>query len=241
MGYSLLNRNGNLITRSGKLLTEYISDMNPIWNGLKGYWRMDETTGDNILDALGISNGSTVTADIELVGKHNACRYFAAGDIATVPHTTTISIANNVTFSLWTKPMYSGGQGGFIAYKGSYPGYNYRLVYYATTQFEFACALNGTFFAISSLGISYPAGTWYHVVGQYENGVGQKIYVNASLRGSNSNVGTLNTNTEPLYIGKYHGGGYDYTGYIDEIAVWDRALSQTEITELYNAGSGIFY
>ena len=87
-------------------------------------------------------------------------------------------------------------------------------------------------------------GTWYHIVVTYNTSTGWKLYQNGTLKDSNSNIetiktpGTLNTN----YIGWVDSGtNRHWDGLIDEIAVWDKELSSSEVTELYNSGDGLQY
>jgi len=68
------------------------------------------------------------------------------------------------------------------------------------------------------------------------DGVSQNI-INDDTSASAYNFQTVTAST---YIGS-DSAGYYFTGYIDEIGIWSRALSTTEISQLYNAGSGLPY
>jgi hypothetical protein len=53
--------------------------------------------------------------------------------------------------------------------------------------------------------------------------------------------GVINDTTMPLLIGKRNdidGRGFPVNGLIDEVAIWNRALSDAEISNLYNDGAG---
>ena len=83
---------------------------------------------------------------------------------------------------------------------------------------------------------------WNHVVLVCESAASTKLYINGNLESTN----TTNNFTTPasqtnLRIGMYHNGAQGYTGNVDEYAIWLRALSQAEVTQLYNSGNGLSY
>jgi len=94
--------------------------------------------------------------------------------------------------------------------------------------------------------IDYPLtnNTWYYVCSAW-NGTVNKLYSNGELIGENSFP--LDTNSSyPFLIGKSSAVVPDgnfvrdfWRGNVDEVAVWDRALSQNDIQSLYNNGSGM--
>jgi hypothetical protein len=91
---------------------------------------------------------------------------------------------------------------------------------------------------------------WNFIVGVYDGNLGSnniKIYVNGVI-GSTTDTYTANFSTAfNIEVGKtwntQTGGDDDFTvGHSDEFALWDSALSQDEITELYNGGvAGFVY
>ena len=87
-------------------------------------------------------------------------------------------------------------------------------------------------------GVSVTVGVWQHVVAVYDNGA-MRFYYNGTeyttglTEGDHSSLGTLTIGANQ------NGGGNFYTGIIDEVAVWNEALTAAEITALYNSGSGL--
>jgi hypothetical protein len=85
-------------------------------------------------------------------------------------------------------------------------------------------------------------GSWHLITVVYDNNIslkllGVKIYVDGVISGVincqnpiNVNINTLNT---AINIGKYQAGGMWFTGKLDDIGIWNRALTQQEITSLY--------
>ena len=92
-------------------------------------------------------------------------------------------------------------------------------------------------------------GTWVHVTCTHKQSTGYKIYVNGSLNTSNN--GTYNpvytTNHTPSIGAQYSVNNspnnltYKINGSIDALNIYQKELTQSEITELYNSGNGKQY
>ncbi|MBU1148768.1 LamG domain-containing protein, partial [Patescibacteria group bacterium] len=85
---------------------------------------------------------------------------------------------------------------------------------------------------------------WYHIVAAFDTSADtMTIYLDGSIssNGANnpkSNSDTLRGTSKDLRIGSYGGaGGTFFDGLIDEVRVYNHALSTNEITDLYNAGA----
>jgi hypothetical protein len=76
--------------------------------------------------------------------------------------------------------------------------------------------------------------TWYHVVGVYDGAF--LIYINGKLDNSVEHTGTIDTNDSDLILGGYYSTGNLIDGTLDDVRIYNRALSATEIKQLYNAG-----
>jgi hypothetical protein len=83
------------------------------------------------------------------------------------------------------------------------------------------------------------ANTWYHVVVVYDGGLSAdqrvRLYMNGVLDGAphRETSPAIPAYTGPLHIGDLQEGGKPFQGYIDEVAIWLRALSPEEVTALY--------
>jgi len=75
-------------------------------------------------------------------------------------------------------------------------------------------------------------GTWYHVTTAYYDETFVRSYLDGNLLYSNDNVTPFDTGTSKLMIGKRIGTGGDrawFPGAVDEVAIYDRALSDAEV------------
>jgi hypothetical protein len=79
---------------------------------------------------------------------------------------------------------------------------------------------------------------WLHLVGTYRNGVGANLYINGVLEASNSGLsGLINTGgSDPVTIGAQIDSGVlrrQWKGQMDEVRLYNRALSAADVAELY--------
>ncbi|MCU4719005.1 LamG domain-containing protein [Halapricum hydrolyticum] len=74
--------------------------------------------------------------------------------------------------------------------------------------------------------------TWYHCVLTYDGTTG-KFYVDNSE--VDSTTGPFNSTSSDFVIGSKDGGGNSWHGLVDDVRVYDRALSASEVSDLYNA------
>ena len=81
---------------------------------------------------------------------------------------------------------------------------------------------------------------WRHVVVTIEPSNQARIYVNGTLS-TNFSIGAPFIENKGLKIGSDRTGGDKFQGNIDELGVWERLLTDAEITDLYNSGAGLTY
>ena len=80
-------------------------------------------------------------------------------------------------------------------------------------------------------------GVWHHIVGTY-NGMVQKLYVDGNLDNQDALSGAIPDNGADVHIG-YEAAGFSgspFSGIIDDLRLYNRALSASEVKQLYNAG-----
>lgn len=145
-----------------------------------------------------------------------------SGDYASIPDLNTNT--NNFTISAWVKPnAIQGEYTGIVMNDGTAAGLNFRPDNYLAYHWP-----GGAWWWDS--GLVVPVDEWSHValvvtpssITVYLNGVGST---------HNTSAQTVDINT--MKIGSYQGwGGRNMNGQIDEVAIWNRSLSQEEIREV---------
>lgn len=204
--------------------------------GLVSYYSLD----GNSLDAHGVSNG-TDTAITYVAGKlSSAAGGVGAGKIDISG--TDLNLTGDMSISAWIYRS-SGGNWHFIVSRGVGGGG-------VLSTYEFRVSSSSTLdFLIAGLGVSagfVPVGAWTHVVGTRTGTYSLSIYINAVPTGT-SGIGTVPSDLplQTTIIGARDdgfAGGLGVAGFaVDEVGIWNRALSPAEVTELYNAGVGIAY
>ncbi len=87
------------------------------------------------------------------------------------------------------------------------------------------------------------ASQWYHAVAVW-NGTSANLYLNGVLDGTGSVASAPASGSGNIIIGTtYRLSSYSYdllNGSIDEVVIWNRSLNSTEISQLYNYGSGLY-
>jgi hypothetical protein len=74
--------------------------------------------------------------------------------------------------------------------------------------------------------------TWYHIVGTYDRRT-VKLYVNGELVDSKRHSKAISSNPNPVLIGKSENGEF-FSGVIDDVMIYDRALTSAEVRQLYD-------
>ncbi|GEM_PF-3278975 len=81
----------------------------------------------------------------------------------------------------------------------------------------------------------YTTNSWHHIVATVHSNT-KSIFMDGILYGQNECGGTSNYG-EDMYIGKYYSGGYYWDGKIDDIMIYNRALSENEVMQIYSEQS----
>ena len=145
------------------------------------------------------------------------------------------------SFSAWTyiyESNMSGVLGAFFDGSVSYDQHLFFNTYQGRIQF-------GQYGSVGYGENLLPTNQWLHLVYTRNTNNSVAVFVNGSqitLKSGSDGSGTvvtsfatLNLKNEPFNIGK-HGTGSNYKGLIDQIRIFNKAVSQSEVTTLYNEG-----
>jgi hypothetical protein len=220
----------------------------PAPSGLVGWWPGE----GNANDVFGANNGmlENVTFTNGMVGQG----FYLNGSNADVqiPDSASLKPAS-VTVETWVRldalaspvAAYPGLQ--YIVFKqntrdGDFEGYDIEKNRTEDGQdvFRFqVTSADGTQVPAASTTIPQ-IGVWYHLAGTYDSSSGYvNLYVNGVLEGSAYAGFPLDYGTRPVFIGTTGQSGWDgrVQGTVDEVSIYNRALSSDEIAAIYSAGS----
>lgn len=222
-------------------------DPTTLTDNLLAYWKLDESSGDAI-DSSG--GGFTLTNNGGIAysaGKINNGMHGDSGFGTDFLGRTDIlgrTGGNNgaITISLWAKldDWSVGNATLFNIDDGNTSPYIQWTIQNNATQILFnrgrMCVANNVLTDTTT----NSTGTWYHYVVTWD-GTNRIIYQNAATDTTDATAAGNGDacGDEVTRIANLQGGSNPPHGVVDEVGVWNRALTADEVTELYNGGDGI--
>jgi len=210
-------------------------------NGLVGWWPFNGNANDESGNGNnGTVNGASLTSDRSGNG-NNAYSYDGVNDFIEVQNNSSLN-PTNYTVSAWVNPsgFYLNNQddANYIVGKGNdYNQGNYSLLYKSLNRKAYGAI--GVFNFVNTTS-SINTGNWYNLISTWD-GTNLKIYFNGILENTSvSNSINIGNSNENLFFGTMATNPtwpYWLNGKIDDIGIWNRALTQQEITALYNSQS----
>lgn len=220
--------------------------------GLVGYWSFNET-GGVINDTMGINHGignfsSNSTDARGVAGILNNSIEFTPSDYINISTTNALYNMSNFSISVWINPKNLTSESYILDHRPWGQGDAARpFSIYAiaeTVRFGVTRQSDGLEKVVQTS--DFYNGTWQHIVVKYDSGTGNlSLWRNGTIEDSDilSGGGTLkNQGDAGWYIGiKGLDLSKGFNGSIDELGIWNRSLSKTEIEDLYNSGSGLSF
>jgi hypothetical protein len=208
--------------------------------GLVGHWTFDgaDISGNVAYDRSGQGNNGTIASATLTIGKlGQALNLDGVNDTVTVADHPSLDCTSAVTVSAWFYPRSLNGGWHVIAAKGIGNNSNYGL-WHDGSKFTITFATSGWINHYTNQ--TYSPGRWYHLVGILDSANNNaRLYVDGQLDIDNQTETTdTPSNNDPFYITADYGGNWA-DGIIDDVRVYNRALSADEVTRLYNIGKGV--
>jgi hypothetical protein len=225
-----------------------------ITDGLAGRWILNEASGITASDSSGSGNngllsGATLfTADSQ---RGQVLSIAGISGVVTIPYNTVLEPARG-TISVWVKPTLATW-GDVVLHQtnkllrcsSGYAGSAYEI------RISNTGAVNAIFanddpktctkspqIVLASAANSAPLNKWTHIAATWD-GVGTlTLYANGKQMSKSSYIpnptyGLSYSGQTPVYIGTPPGGNQPYNGYVSDARVYSRALSNTEINNIY--------
>jgi len=212
---------------------------------LLGYWPLDEGKGTVAHDASGQpALDATVNNCQWAQGKRGKClEFMGKGSCVRVPHTWCLDGLRQFTLAAWVKlrARPERGHGGTLINKGpespvqhlwwwiGYPPTHRLVLEMGNEKHKY-----GTSFTSQSL--KWELGRWYHVAVTYHWDGQQamaRLYRDGELVGEGTKNEELHSGSYDLLIGAYNtSGSHGLQGWLDDVRIYDRALSDDEVKAL---------
>jgi Concanavalin A-like lectin/glucanases superfamily len=206
-------------------------------SNLVGYWKLDENSGTTANDSIGGNTGTLVNSPTWTTsGKINGAAQFVTTSYINAGHAASLNDLATFTWSAWVYPNSWGSSVSYILAKISAGGSG-----------KFLRVDNGSLLCevTSSTTTAVAGGTlslnqWQHVAMTFDSGTGVVTsYKNGIAIGSGT--GTPNFHSDAPYdlaIGNNPNNTTRYfDGTIDDVRVYNRALSPADVLTLYNSDS----
>ena len=228
--------------------------------GLKGYWALDDGGGLVALDSSGFgANGKLHTNDARKLaypgpvfvngGKLGGCLKFNSQDQnwVEIPGKSHLDLKDQFSVSFWMKPdttvlpewcgVLSKGE---VWYHGWYldrvaSGQQIRMRWFGADQKEDS--------DVNANAPAFVEGQWTHVAMSYDARDSKSVtmYLNGVSAGSGTITNPMSQGAHSIYLGSKEYGGKSegfYQGLIDEVAMWNRPLTEADVAVLFSGGNG---
>ncbi|MHA2022682.1 MAG: DUF2341 domain-containing protein, partial [Candidatus Thorarchaeota archaeon] len=231
------------ITEGAKIFMYYgnenasdASDVNATFirviDGVVGAWYFDEGSGNTACDSSGNGNDGTIYGASWVDGKFGkALRFDGVDDYVKVPNSENLTLTKQVTVTAWIKttmglvnyrPAIAGKHDSYFLTIGEYTEDYPRVVGYIKGENKGWKCIAGTTYINDE--------KWHFAAMTYDNSV-LKVYCDGVLENQSTIDDDIYHDTSDFKIGFY---GECFNGTIDEVCTYNRALSEEEISDLYN-------
>ena len=240
-GFRLCCRYG-VATESPDVSRDIVFASPSLGNGLVGYWRFDGNANDSSGNGNdGVIQGVKLTEDRH--GNANSAYYFDGTSHIEVPNSSSLNgVGKTVTCSVWMKPESGawvdsqGEEWMAILCKGTSIPRNIgfqlskKLGLELVSDTHWSTGDYGAYLVLPTL----PVLNEWQMLTYTSDGVTAKYYVNGMCIASTNCTIEAKTNVDPLLIGKDPPGDLEYfKGAMDEVRIYNRALSDDEVHDLY--------
>ncbi len=197
-------------------------------SGLVAAYGFDAGSGTAVADQSGNGNNGTVANTTwAATGKYGkALQFNGTSSLVTIPDAASLHLTSGMTLEAWVDPSTVNGNWRDVIYKGNDN-------YYLEATSSNASKPDGGLIAGGSYGDAYgtaalPANTWSYLTETYD-GATLRLYVNGTQVASTAHTGAISTSTNPLQIGGDSLYGQFFAGMIDEVRIYNTALTATQI------------
>jgi hypothetical protein len=219
--------------------------------GLVAYWNLDEADGAVARDSSGMGNDgqylgtspSTEAAPVSFANPRS--RVFGDHTAVSAPDSASLTLTGPMTVAVWVRSTNPDivkqeavvekwdavplpqptANGSTVTSKN---GFMLRIDTQERPKFSVIADVGASTVAVSPIRV--PVGVWCHLAGVYD-GSNVSIYVDGALAATHAMAVKPLHGPSPLEIGISH-GGHSFNGALDDVRIYDRALSAAEVKAL---------
>ena len=202
--------------------------------GLVASYSFNEGTGTTVADGSGHGNTGTISgATWTTGGKYgNALKFNGTSNLVSIANSASLNLTTGMTLEAWVNASTVNSKWRDVIYKGN-------DVYFMEATSDHSSYPAGGITLSGAAPVAYAtksltASTWTHLALTFD-GATLRMYVNGALVSSTAKSGSLTTSTNALSIGGDSLYGQNFAGLIDEVRVYNTALTATQIQSDMNA------
>ena len=203
-------------------------------SGMISYWKLDETSGNTASDSIGNNDGTLRNNPIWATGQvGNALRFDGNDDYIDLNDDNSLNLGDTWTLMEWIYPesLTTENNAIIIHYDTSEITQN---EYYVSGPQQNKIAYYSVEMGTSAVSITkLSENNWYHTAITYDNG-NVNFYLNGQPDGGTTGYTTGDWDGGTKEIS--HSGTEPFNGIIDEVSIYNRALTPTEIKDQYDNG-----
>ena len=217
---------GNQTTATAVSVT--VSNAAP--GGLIVGYGFEEGAGTTTADASGKGHVGTLSGAMWTTSGKNgkALSFDGVNDFVSSPDAADLDLTNRMTLEAWVKPAALSDWNTVVMKEGTATTLAYSL--YANNgkpRPSFTIRINADREAEGT--VALPLNTWTHLAGTYD-GTTMRLYVNGVQVGTRAQTGNVAASARTLRIGGNSIWGEYFNGLIDDVRIYNRALTPAEIT-----------
>ena len=210
--------------------------------GLVGYWPLDGNADDvSGNDNHGVIMGNVIPAADRFGAADSAMNFpGSTGDYIDLGQPPMLLIKGAMTVAAWVRADTMMQNGRVLAKQGPSSGRSWSIQLESAGGYaRFDVGVNPTDrIRVDSEPLTFGAEEWFHMAGVFRPGEAAELYINGEL--VNSEPTTVTTqwieNGLPINIGRRPSPGTPWEGDIDEVYMYDMALSSQEVQSLMSGG-----
>lgn len=218
-------------------------------NGLVAHWTFDgPDVTTTIRDRSGNGHNAYfiggATSSAKTIGKlGQALNFDGVDDYASSTNITALNNIPQMTISAWTKADVMPGPSTWqiiVSKMSASPSWYFGFVDVGSPLIYFVHDNSAGTAVTADISSIHKTGVWEHWVVVYNGPQSTaSIYLNG-VEITNSDpggLGTVRSNSDPVRIGVLSPGAYHFDGSLDDVRLYNRALSASEVKQLYNLGA----
>ena len=198
--------------------------------GLVGAYNFEEASGTTVVDASGKGNTGTISGATRTTqgrfGK--ALSFDGVNDWVTINDAASLDLTTGMTLEAWVYPTVNMSQWATVVLKEQPGGGLYELYANGDKSQPLTSVTVAGQYRVLAGGPWLLANQWTHLAATYD-GTTQRLYVNGTQVAQRPQTGPIQVSSSPLRLGGNSVWGEFFKGRIDEVRLYNRALSAAAI------------